>query len=306
MSAAVLRLGSRRTPLALAQTAIVVDQLRAVAPELVIEVVEISTGGDVDPALPLGPGIFVAELRAAVLDGRIDAAVHSLKDLPTGGTHGLVLAAVPVRDDPREVLVTTDGRSLDALPSGARIGTSSPRRFAAITAMDLGLEVVPMRGSIGTRLDKLDRGDAEALLLARAGLARLDLLSRVTDTIDPGRILPAAGQGALAVECRSDDRPTHDLLRRIDDPFARAATDAERALLSALDAGCTHPIGALAEPAEGDDGQTELYLRAVVHAADGSSQVRLSTTGPLTDADEIGRSLARELVAAGADALLER
>jgi hydroxymethylbilane synthase len=195
---------------------------------------------------------------------------------------------------------------LDELPAGARIGTSSPRRAAALSGLAVDVTPVPVRGSVGRRLEQLDAGDVDALLLARAGLVRLGLAERITDVIDPGRILPAPGQGALAVECRSDDPATYDLLHLLDDPTARAATEAERTLLAVLEAGCTHPIGALAEAAEGDDGETELYLRAVVHARDGSDQVRLSTTGPISQAEGLGRALAHDLLTAGADALMER
>jgi hydroxymethylbilane synthase len=301
-----LRIGSRRTPLALAQTHRVVSELTAAHPELVIEIVEIVSDGDVQPDVVLGPGVFVAALRNAILDHRVDAAVHSLKDLPTAPLDGVVLAAVTEREDPRDVLVARDGLALDELPRGARIGTSSPRRATTLIALDRGFEPVPVRGSVGRRLQRIDDGEVDALVLARAGLVRLGLVDRITDTIDPGRMIPAAGQGALAVECRSDDAATHDLLRSLDDLHARAATDAERTLLAVLEAGCTHPVGAYAEVAEGDDGETELYLRAVVHASDGSDQVRLSTTGPLNDAQEVGRRLALDLLAAGADALMER
>jgi hydroxymethylbilane synthase len=247
-------------------------------------------------------------------DGRVDSAVHSLKDLPTGEVAGIVLAAVPEREDPRDALVAREGALLDTLPAGARIGTSSPRRAASLHALGLDAVAVPVRGSIGRRLEQLDAAAADgertdgydALLLARAGLVRLGLEHRITDVIDPGRILPAAGQGALAVECRDDDQATYDLLAPLDDPDARAATLAERTVLAVLEAGCTHPIGVLAEVGEGDDGMTELYLRAVVHAHDGSQQVRLSTTGPIARAREVGEDLAHQLLAAGADALMER
>jgi hydroxymethylbilane synthase len=304
--ATVLRIGSRRTPLALAQTQRVVKDLTTAHPDVQVEIVEIVSDGDVQPDVVLGPGVFVAALRNAILDGRVDAAVHSLKDLPTAPLDGVVLAAVTEREDPRDVLVARDGLALDELPRGSRIGTSSPRRATTLIALDRGFEPVPVRGSVGRRLQRIDDGEVDALVLARAGLLRLGLADRITDTIDPGRMIPAAGQGALAVECRSDDAATHDLLRSLDDLHARAATDAERTLLAVLEAGCTHPVGAYAEVAEGDDGETELYLRAIVHASDGSDQVRLSTTGPLNDAQEVGRRLALDLLAAGADALMER
>jgi hydroxymethylbilane synthase len=300
-----VRIGSRRTPLALAQTRLVVDALLARDLELDVEIVEIVSDGDRDRTLPLGPGVFVAALREALLEGRVDAAVHSLKDLPTGSVDGIVLAAVPQREDPRDALVASQDRVLDELPSGARIGTSSPRRAAAMLALQVGLEPTPIRGSVGKRLEQLDAGDVDAIVLARAGLVRLDLADRITDVIDPGRMLPAPGQGALAVECRADDAATHELLAHLDDAPTRAAVHAERTLLAVLEAGCSAPVGALAEPAEGDDGEIELYLRAVVHATDGSSQVRLSATGPLNDAEGLGRRLAADLLAAGADSLLE-
>jgi len=302
----VLRIGSRRTPLALAQTQLVIDALVAHHGDLEVEVVPIVSDGDRDRTIVLGPGVFVAALREAVLDGRCDAAVHSLKDLPTGEVEGIALAAVPTREDPRDALVATGGLVLDELPAGARVGTSSPRRAASLLAMQIGLEPTPIRGSVGRRIEQLDAGDVDALLLARAGLLRAGLADRITDVIDPSRILPAPGQGALAIECRSADAATQDLLAPLDDRISRFAVEAERTLLAVLEAGCTAPVGALAEPAEGDDGEIELYLRAVVYAAAGSSQVRLSATGPLNDAAGLGRRLANDLVAAGADSLLER
>lgn len=301
-----LRIGSRRTPLAMAQTQLVVDALLALHSDLQIQIVPIVSDGDRDRTIELGPGVFVAALRDAVLDGRVDAAVHSLKDLPTGVFDGIALAAIPPREDPRDALVATGGLMLDELAPGSRIGTSSPRRAASLLGMQLGFVPTPIRGSVGRRIEQLDAGAVDALLLARAGLLRAGLADRITDVIDPSRILPAPGQGALAIECRSTDQPTHNLLAPLDDPVTRLAVDAERTLLAVLEAGCTAPVGALAEPAEGDDGEIELYLRAVVHAADGSSQVRLSATGPLNDAEGLGRRLANDLVAAGADSLLER
>jgi hydroxymethylbilane synthase len=301
-----LRIGSRRTPLALAQTHRVIEALTAAHPELAVEVVEIISEGDARPDVVLGPGVFVAALRTAILEGRVDAAVHSLKDLPTAPLAGVALAAVTERADARDVLVARDGLSLDELPRGARIGTSSPRRAATLIALDRGWTPIAVRGSVGRRLQRIDDGEVDALILAKAGLLRLGLADRITDTIDPGRMIPAAGQGALALECRSGDATTYDLLRPLDDPHTRAATDAERTLLAVLEAGCTHPVGAYAEVAEGDDGETELYLRAVVHSSDGTEQVRLSTTGPLNDAQGVGRRLALDLLAAGADALMER
>lgn len=303
--ARALRLGTRGSTLARVQSggvaAAVTDQL---GPR--VELVEISTHGDRSGA-PLtqigGTGVFVSALREALLAGRIDLAVHSYKDLPTAAEPGLVVAAVPVREDPRDVLITRDGVPLGQLPTGARIGTGAPRRVAQLRALDLGLEMVPVRGNVDTRLAKVASGELDGLVLARAGLARLGRLDEVTETLDPIQVLPAPAQGALAVECRAADTDLVALLAGLDDPDTHAAVRAERALLAALEAGCTAPVGALAEPAEGEAG-LELFLRASVTAIDGAHAVRLSATGPVHDAEGVGRRLAADLLADGAAELM--
>ena len=212
--------------------------------------------------------MFVTALREALLEGRVDVAVHSLKDLPTAPAPGIALAAVPVREDPRDVVVARDGLTLGELPAGSRVGTGSPRRAAQLHALGLGLEVVDIRGNVDTRLGKVVSGEYDAVVLARAGLARLGRLDEVTEVLDPLQMLPAPGQGALAVECRADD----DLvaaLAVLDDPASRAAVTAERAVLATLEGGCAAPIGALADVAEGDDGD-ELWVRAVALSLDGA------------------------------------
>jgi hydroxymethylbilane synthase len=300
-----LRLGTRGSALALTQSGHVADALTA-ASGREVELVHVVTRGDVsrDAISQLGgTGVFVTALRDALLAGEVDLAVHSYKDLPTADAPGLVIAAVPVREDPRDVLVARDGLTLGELPPGARIGTGAPRRVAQLRALGLGHEVEPVRGNVDTRIGFVADGTLDAVVLARAGLARLGRLGEATEVLDPLQVLPAPAQGALAVECRSDDAELVALVARLDDPTTRAAVAAERALLAALEAGCSAPVAALAEVAEGDDGD-EIYLRGLVAALDGSESVRLSATGPTSDAPGVGRRLAAELLDLGAADLM--
>jgi hydroxymethylbilane synthase len=304
MSAA-LRLGTRRSALATAQSRAVADRLAAITGREV-ELVEVVTEGDRNQAAVQqlgGTGVFVTALRERLLAGDVDLAVHSLKDLPTAAAPGLVLAAVPEREDPRDVLVTRDGRVLADLAPGSRVGTGSPRRIAQLRALGLGLDVVPVRGNVDTRLRKVADGELDAVVLARAGLARLGRTGEVSEVLDPLQLLPAPGQGALAVECRADDEVA-DLVAKLDDPTARAAVVAERALLAALEAGCTAPVGALADVAVDDDGEEEIYLRGVVASLDGSLVLRMSATGPASQPEATGRRLAADLLDAGAADLM--
>jgi hydroxymethylbilane synthase len=309
---APLRLGTRRSPLATAQAGLVAAALTERTGREV-ELVPVTTHGDTTNAALTqigGTGVFVGALREALLDGSVDAAVHSLKDLPTAPADGIRLAAVPAREDPRDALVARDGLTLGELPSGSRVGTGSPRRAAQLRALGMGLDVVDVRGNVGTRLDLVVNGELDAVVLARAGLARLGRLDAITEVIDPLQMLPAPGQGALAVECRASedasDTATADLLAGLDDAVTRLAVTAERTLLATLEAGCSAPVGAYAEAAEGEQ-VLELYLRAVVSAVDGSASVRLSATGPLDEAERIGRDLAADLLAEGAaDLMWER
>jgi hydroxymethylbilane synthase len=250
-----------------------------------------------------GTGVFVAALREALLAGEVDLAVHSYKDLPTAAEPGLTIAAVPGREDPRDALVARDGLTLGELPAGSRIGTGAPRRIAQLRALGLGLEVVPIRGNVDTRMGRVAPGDLDAVVLARAGLSRLGRLDAITETLDPLQVLPAPAQGALAVECRTSDARTRELLGRLEDGFARACVLAERSTLATLEAGCSAPVAAYAEVAEGDRGP-ELFLRASVTAIDGSDAVRGSVTGSLPEAAALGRALANDLLDRGAAELM--
>ncbi|HVT20374.1 MAG TPA: hydroxymethylbilane synthase [Mycobacteriales bacterium] len=300
-----LRLGTRRSALALAQSGLVAQSLRDAGHA--VELVELTTQGDTSTAAvaDLGTGVFVNELRRALRAGEVDLAVHSLKDLPTEPGADVALAAVPTRADPRDALVARDGATLGELPSGARVGTGSPRRAAQLRALGYGLEVVPIRGNVDTRIGKVAAGELDAVVVAMAGLDRLGRRDAVTEALDPVQVLPAPGQGALAVECRAADGDLAAVLRAaLDDPTSRAAVSAERALLARLEAGCTAPVGALADVAVGDDGKEEIYLRAVVANIDGSRAIRLSITGALDEPEDVGNRLAANLLEAGAADLI--
>lgn len=302
-----LRVGTRASRLARVQTGWVVQSLGSSAPAVDVTTVPITTEGDRTSAALTqigGTGVFVSALRDALRTGAIDVAVHSYKDLPTAAEPSVVVAAVPARADARDALVARDGRTLGELPPGARIGTGSPRRAAQLHALGLGLIVVALRGNVDTRLARVTDGDLDAVVLAYAGLLRLGRADAVTEVLDPLQMLPAPGQGALAIECRAGDAATAGLLAHLDDLDARATVAAERSLLIALEAGCSSPVGGLAEVAEGDDGP-EIYLRGSVTAVDGSDAVRLSRTGSITAAEEVGRLLAADLIEAGADMMME-
>lgn len=295
-----LRLGTRRSALALVQADLVADAIR-VRTGRAVELIEITTHGDVS-AEPLarigGTGVFVSALRDAVLSGDVDLAVHSYKDLPTAPAPGLVIAAVPAREDPRDVLVARDGRKLADLPAGAVVGTGSPRRAAQLRAIRPDLDIRPIRGNVDTRIRLVSSGEVDAVVLARAGLARLGRLDEAAQILDVDEMLPAPAQGALAVECASDTDLAAQLAV-LDDPYSRAAVVAERAVLAALEAGCSAPVGAYAVATD-----SEIFLRATVVSSDGAARVRMSTTGPVADPRGLGRSLAAMMLADGAAALV--
>lgn len=314
MSTKALRLGTRRSKLAMAQSGQVADAVSQVTGRPV-ELVEITTYGDVSKealAQIGGTGVFVTALREALLKGEIDFAVHSLKDLPTGQPDELALVAVPEREDPRDVLVARDALKFTDLPRGARIGTGSPRRMAQLNAYALAhgldIETVAIRGNIDTRVRFVRDGELDAVVLAAAGLQRIGRIDEVTDFLSVDTVLPAPGQGALAIECTADNADLIAALGELDDPFTRVAVTAERSLLAALEAGCSAPVGALADLLA--DGQIvkEMRLRGVVGTTDGSRMVQLSTTGPVPEtydqAMALGRELAAEMLAQGAAGLM--
>jgi hydroxymethylbilane synthase len=331
----VLRLGTRGSPLALAQAGRVARQLRERCGRMVV-LVTVATPGDQSaaPIERLGTtGVFTTTLREALLRGTVDLVVHSCKDLPTAPVPGLQVAAFPAREDPRDALIWPGGTSFGALPRGARIGTGSPRRAAVLRAAGRGLQIVPVRGNVGTRLRKLADGEVDALILAMAGLSRLGLLGAVSTPLAPSLMLPAPAQGVLAVECRTDDPVTAAQLSTLDHAPTRAAAIAERAFLAALGAGCTAPVGALAEMAEaaeatgpgettalanrtGPAGMTgpaeaaavdagrAVRLSGLIAAPDGSCVIRAQATGMAGDGEALGRRLAQLLLRDGGARLL--
>ncbi|MFD9906912.1 hydroxymethylbilane synthase [Streptomyces sp. NPDC059063] len=314
MTQSALRLGTRRSRLAMAQSGQVAEQVRELTGRPV-ELVEITTYGDTSRehlAQIGGTGVFATALRDALRAGEVDFAVHSLKDLPTAQSPELALAAVPEREDPRDVLVARDGLTFAELPAGARVGTGSPRRMAQLNAYarshGMTIETVPIRGNIDTRVGYVHAGELDAVVLAAAGLRRVGRIDEVTDFLSVDMVLPAPGQGALAIECLASNAELIATLAELDDPYTRVAVTAERSLLAALEAGCSAPVGAVADLLA--DGQIvkEMRLRGVVGATDGSSLVQLSTTGPVPtteeQAKELGRELAAEMLAKGAAGLM--
>lgn len=285
------------------QAQIVQSRLEERFPKQAFTLQTIKAEADKNPELPLtamsGEGVFVKELEAALLDGRIDLAVHSLKDVPLAVPQGLRLAAVLARDDPRDALVSRSGQDLATLPGRARIGTSSLRRRSQLLRRRPDLEPVDIRGNVDTRLRKLDAGQCDAIIVAACGLIRLGLEDRITEYLGLDIMLPEPGQGALAVETRADDRPILELAGVLDDPESRACVEAERMLLRALGGGCRVPIAAYAALEGG-----ELVLQAVVAAPDGSADVRGIQRGPATEPISVGERLAEQLLARGAEELL--
>ncbi|MFE6845739.1 hydroxymethylbilane synthase [Streptomyces sp. NPDC057686] len=309
-----LRLGTRRSKLAMSQSGHVADAVRAITGRPV-ELVEITTYGDVSRenlAQIGGTGVFVTALRDALVRGEVDFAVHSLKDLPTAQPEELVIAAMPLREDPRDALVARDGLTFEQLPDGARIGTGSPRRMAQLNhyARTLGkrIETVAIRGNVDTRIGFVRDGELDAVVLAAAGLNRIGRSAEATDFLSVDNVLPAPGQGALAVECLASDAELIASLAELDDPHTRAAVTAERSLLAALEAGCSAPVGALADLLADGQVVNEMRLRGVVGTLDGSTLVQLSTTGPVPqsydEAMALGRELADEMLAKGAAGLM--
>lgn len=306
-----LRIGTRGSALALAQTRLMADRLEAAG--AAVEIITVSTVGDRSsaPVTELGVGVFTSALRDALAAGEVDIAVHSYKDLPTAPDPRLVLAAVPKREDPRDVLIARDGLTLGELPPGSRVGTGAARRAAQLAALGLGLEIVPIRGNVDTRIRKVTSGELDGVVVAKAGVSRLGRTGEITEVLDPIQMLPAPAQGALALECRVSDMEVEHLLgSTLDDAATRAAVTAERAMLAALEAGCSAPVGALAEVVEdvmadgagGERTVLRLSLRGVA-ATPQNEILRASAVSDLTNADELGRTLAAELLDLGAAVL---
>jgi hydroxymethylbilane synthase len=299
-----VKLGTRTSKLARTQTAHAIELLQIEWAGLECSIEPIVTEGDRTQASgePLpevgGKGLFTAELEEALRSGRIDVAVHSLKDLPTEDPPGLVLGAISLRDDARDCLVARDGLSLDELPADVTIGTSSLRRSAQLRGMRHDLEIVSIRGNVDTRIRRVHEGELDAVVLAAAGIWRLERQRDVTEWFEPERMVPAPGQGALALQCREDDAETRALLREISDPGAYAEGIAERAFLRTLGAGCTAPVGAFAQATA----PRELTMVGLVASVDGRDVVRVEGEG---DPDEVGERLAREALSAGAREILE-
>lgn len=302
MPGSSLRIATRASQLALWQARWVAGQLETLG--VTAELVQITTQGDVQQQGPIAAlglqGVFTKEIQAAVIEGRADVAVHSLKDLPSQTVPHLILAAVPEREECADVLVNASGATLAELPPGARIGTGSLRRQAQLRHLRPDVEVTGIRGNVDTRLRKLSAGEFDAIVLAAAGLNRLGLSLHIAERLAPPRMLPAPGQGALGIECRTDDAQTRQLLAQLQHPDSRAAADAERAMMARLQAGCSAPLAAWGRVIEG-----ELHLDGLVSSVDGLRRLCATASGPCEQAEEIGQRVAQQLLDQGAAAIIE-
>ena len=298
-----LRIATRKSQLALWQAEYVRDMLTLHHPDLTVELVTMSTQGDKILDTPLakvgGKGLFVKELERSLLDEETDIAVHSMKDVPVELPAGLHLAAICPREDPRDAFVSNRHASLDELPEGARLGTSSLRRQCQLAALRPDLEIVDLRGNVNTRLQKLDNGEYDAIILAAAGLKRLQFENRITAFLATDTSLPAIGQGAVGIECRRDDERVNELLAPLNDPDTATRVAAERAMNQRLQGGCQVPIAGYAELEHG-----VILLRGLVGRVDGSEIIRGEIAGPPEDAAHLGQVLAEDLLARGADDIL--
>ena len=299
-----LKIATRQSPLALWQANYVKDRLQQLYPDLTIELVPMVTKGDVILDSPLakigGKGLFVKELENALLNKEADIAVHSMKDVPMQFPEGLGLAVICQREDPRDAFVSHSYRTFAELPQGAVVGTSSLRRQCQLKALRPDLDIRSLRGNVGTRLSKLDNGDYDAIILASAGLIRLGLADRIASFIDVEQSLPAAGQGAVGIECRTDDVQVHTLLAPLADAETTYCVRAERAMNNHLQGGCQVPIGGYAVLQQG-----QLYLRALVGDIDGSRIIRAEGKSAVENAEVLGVQIAEQLLAQGADKILQ-
>ncbi len=304
MSENLIRIATRKSPLALWQAEFVKAELEKAHSGLVVELVPMSTKGDILLDTPLakvgGKGLFVKELEVAILENRADIAVHSMKDVPVDFPEGLGLSIICERDDHRDAFVSNTYANIDALPQGATVGTSSLRRQCQIRAARPDLVIKDLRGNVGTRLAKLDAGQYDAIILAAAGLKRLNLVERIASYIEADISLPANGQGAVGIECRLDDERVKTLLAPLEHTATRYRVTAERAMNTHLEGGCQVPIGAYAEIKD-----ETLYLRGLVGKPDGSLIIRSEASGPVCEAENIGIALAKDLLNQGAKDILD-
>ena len=304
MSENCIRIATRKSPLAMWQAEFVKAELERIHPGLVVELLPMSTKGDVILDTPLakvgGKGLFVKELEVAMLEGQADIAVHSMKDVPVEFPEGLGLEVICKREDPRDAFVSNKYQHIEELPQGAAVGTSSLRRQCQLRERRPDLIIKDLRGNVGTRLSKLDAGDYDAIILAAAGLIRLELKERIASFIPAEDSLPANGQGAVGIECRTDDERVKALLAPLEHKETRYRVLAERAMNTRLEGGCQVPIGAYAE-IDGDD----MLLRGLVGNPDGSQVIRGEVKGHKLDAVALGNSLAEELLSKGAKTILD-
>jgi hydroxymethylbilane synthase len=304
MSTDLLRIATRKSPLALWQAEYVRDRLLALYPGLQVELVTLSTQGDRILDSPLakigGKGLFVKELEQGMLNGSADIAVHSMKDVPAGFPEGLGLGAILEREDPRDAFVSNEYASIDDLPEGARVGTSSLRRQCQLRDRRPDLQISDLRGNVGTRLGKLDNGEYDAIVLACAGLKRLGMEARITRALVPEEMLPAIAQGVIGIECRQDDARVHDLLEPLNHHETVYRTQAERAMNATLAGGCQAPVAGYAELHNGS-----LELRGLVGWPDGTEIIRGDIDGTTAAAEDLGRQLAEQLLSAGARPILD-
>jgi len=303
MSEDILRIATRKSPLALWQAHYVSDLLKHHHPELTIELVTMTTQGDKILDTPLakvgGKGLFVKELETGMLEGRADIAVHSMKDVPVEFPSGLHLAVICEREDPRDAFVSNNFKTLEELPQGARLGTSSLRRQSQISALRPDLNIIDLRGNVNTRLKKLDDGEYDAIILAAAGLKRLEFDDRITQFIGTDICLPAIGQGAVGIECRTDDARVLNLIAPLNDNKTQIRVLAERAMNARLQGGCQVPIAGYAEYERGI-----VLLRGLVGQVNGEQIIRGEIAGPPENAEELGNVLAEDLLSRGADKIL--
>jgi hydroxymethylbilane synthase len=300
----IIRIATRRSPLALWQANFIKQQLMYFHPKLTVELIPIMTQGDIILDTPLakigGKGLFVKQLEHALLNDQADIAVHSMKDIPVEFPEGLALTTICCREDPRDAFVSNNYQSLTQLPANAIVGTSSLRRQSQLKAKYPHLTVLDLRGNVGTRLQKLDNSEYDAIILAAAGLTRLGLTERITQALDITEMLPAVGQGAIGIESRINDSTISKLLAPLDDPTTRFCIVAERAFNETLQGGCQVPIGCHATLE-----QDTLHIKGLISRLDGTQTIKAEMTGKATDADQLGRNLANRLLNDGADAILQ-